>query len=604
MKRINRLQAWACGMVLLALTACTDVWNEHYQPSLELNGEENLWELISGDPDLQDFAAFLSATGYDTLLTKNRNYTVWAPMAGCDVALLEGATDSLISVYRKEIVENHIANFTHVAGGIRDREDADKYQKVLMLNGKTYHFEGRMGNDYTLSNSILKKGNIVAKNGVLHKVDGVVTFGTNIWEQLSREENLSSLWKHMSKYYVRTYDEYNSVKGPIVDGKETILDSAWKVSCRWWAEIGHLNVDDSSYTMYALSNKAWKDMYDETSRYFNYSSDLKTTDERGSEAIRDSIVKELMCRHMVFSNTINHDFYAGLHDTLISNYYGYPRQKFIGKYAHDLKNGVIGEPKELSNGYLYIIDQYNYDPLTLWHDTIRIQGESLSSKERYSNTDPKDDAERCGFALAAAIGSGEVVPDALIQNNVTISKENTLYDKVSGRKIGVYEVTEENEKNSMNPVFNFYVDNVFSAKYRVQIVILPAHFVDTLATFVKPNKFGAKFYSKGANAVTLKPVEERSAYKVGGDLFVSDPTKIDTILLADCLEIPTCEAYLNSINSSVQLVARLKIESNVTYGRGKDNNGNDKTKWKYDKNFRIDEVIFTPLPADYESEYE
>ena len=607
MKRINRLQAWACGIALLALTACTDVWEEHYQPSLELNGDENLWELISGDPDLQGFAAFLSATGYDTLLTKNRNYTVWAPMAGCDMALLDGATDSLLAVYRKEIVENHIANYTHVAGGFKDKEDTDKYQKVLMLNGKAYHFEGSVDKGYTLSNSTLKRTNIVAKNGVLHKVDGAVTFGTNIWDQLSREENLSSLWKHMSKYYVRTYDEYNSVKGPIVDGKETILDSAWIESCRWFAEIGHLNVDDSSYTMYALSNKAWDEMYTNTRSYFNYSSDLETDDGRDSETICDSVVKELMCRHMVFSNTINEDFYAGLHDTLISNYYGYPRQEFIGQYAHALKNGAIGEPKKLSNGLLYIVDQSNYEPLTLWHDTIRIQGERLSSEERYPDNDKYNNVDRCGYGLVITVnesGTTKYELDELNKSIFTVTKENALYEKISGGKVGVFEVTEENEKNSLNPVFNFYVEDILSAKYRVEIVLLPADVVDPLATFIKPNKFKAKFYVNGVKEILMQPVEERSALNEKGQVwFVSDPTKIDTILLAECLDVPTCEAFLNSINSKEEISARLKIESDVTYGRGMNNNGSDKSKWKYDKNFRIDEVIFTPLPDDYVSKY-
>ena len=105
MKRKNIISTLACSIVALAFTACTDVWEEHYQPNPELNADETLWELISNDPQLTKFASFLEATGYDTLLSKNRCYTVWAPVNDAEffkTHSVEGASRVLLNEYRKE----------------------------------------------------------------------------------------------------------------------------------------------------------------------------------------------------------------------------------------------------------------------------------------------------------------------------------------------------------------------------------------------------------------------------------------------------------------------------------------------------------------------
>ena len=66
MKRKNIvLKALTCGITALAFTACTDTWDNHYQPKTELNATETLWDLIEADPQLTQFEEFVKATGYD-----------------------------------------------------------------------------------------------------------------------------------------------------------------------------------------------------------------------------------------------------------------------------------------------------------------------------------------------------------------------------------------------------------------------------------------------------------------------------------------------------------------------------------------------------------
>ena len=597
MKRFYINTILACSFVACALTACTDVWDEHYQTNPTLSGEENLWELISAYPGLEDFAALLEATGYDSLLAKNRSYTVWAPTQmpkDFDIALLNN--DSALKVYRKEIVENHIADFSHVAGGIRDKEDKKTYSKIQMLNGKAYDFAGTISDGYKFANNSLVSSNKVAKNGVLHVMDGYARFAANIWEQLSKERRVGELFAFLEKDYKREFNPYASTPGPIVDGQPTYLDSAFTESCRWFNEIGQLNREDSLYTMYALTDKAWRDLIEMTKDYFVYEPGLKTLPEYGelsAAQVTDSIVKELSCRNLVFSQSVNKRYFQGETDTLISNYqYVYPRQMFVGEEASALRNGIVEEYPSLSNGDLYIVDEVNYNPFTCWFDTIRFEGESLSATWNEAVTVVQNaNAKRTG-----------------------IDKDSVLYDYISNGAVGV--ITPKEEKDV--PVLNFYVDNILSGYYKISIVLLRPNVVNPAdTTFIKPNKFNARlYYADGTNSGVLGVKKDTNSDPsiVAGTKqnFVSfdekaDPLSLpnqpDTIVLAECIKVPYCEYNSKKLTGKPRLT-RLELTTEITFGaynaaaarfdnRGDKNQG----RWKYDNSYRIDQVIFEPIPA-------
>ena len=561
-----------CSFVVLALTACTDVWDEHYQTNPALAGDENLWELISSNPDLEEFAALLVATGYDSLLTMNRNYTVWAPISMPDGFLLDGASDSLLSVYRKEIVENHIADFSHVAGGIRDKDDIKSYKKIKMLNGKFYDFaKSKRSGGYEFSEKGLKVSNVMAKNGVLHVLNGHADFSANIWEQLAKVQLVDSLRSFLYKDYDDTeFDPYASTPGPIVDGKLTYLDSVYKISCRWFNEIGQLNREDSSYTMYALTNNAWMKMYEMAKTYFVYDTAMVTKSEStygqlSSEKATEAIAKDMMCRNLVFSNTINKKYFQGESDTLVSNYrYAYPRQVFVGNYADTLRNGMVEEFK-LSNGTLYVVDEVNYDPFVCWHDTIRVEGESVGYQSEFEED----------VAKATVVSKG-------------IHQDSTLYDRISKGAIGVVTPIAVTGK----PILKFYVDNILSGYYKISIVLLPPNIVDPADTiFVKPNKFKARLYVAGKMDKNMEAIEFDGDGKAKKGEYVSNELKIDTIVLAECVKVPFCEYNLNIFKENKRKT-HLEIQTSVT---AMENKGSSRENWKYDTSYRIDQVIFEPV---------
>lgn len=539
MKQKYFISVLLCTATILA--SCTDVWDEHYQSDPELNANETLWELIEADPELEKFEQFLRATGYDSLLTKNRFYTVWAPIG--DFSYDEDDCDLL----EKEFVQNHIANYSHVAGG---KLSEDNF--VTMLNGKYLRFENTKGH-FTFKDLPLTSQNISAKNGILHKIEGYADYVPNLWEQLGKEDGVDSLYQFLFKDYKREFDRYSSVQGPTVDGQVTYLDSVFVESNPWFVDLGELNREDSLYTMFALTNKAWNEMYEKVSSYFNYSN----YEERDS--VRDQIVRELMCKNLVFSEKVNakylNDNPSVPYDTLKSNYrLRYTREPltFAGDEVAALFNGA--RPIPSSNGTLYVVDQVNYDPIKCWHDTIRAEAEGL-----VGSTLDGDDAEDTNF------DSEQVLKSVVRVNEDSVA----LYNSISGGAIASFE--HKTNRNS-GVKLTFDVKNVLSAPYRVKIVVVPPQIINPADTvFIRPVMFRAQLAfateDKGVTSASLNL--SRFGVELNETIF-TNCTMIDTIELCPLdgtgrgyLDVPICEFEEVSRFTDAKTQTKLTIESIV-----------------------------------------
>lgn len=551
MKRKNIVfKALTCGLASLAFTACTDTWESHYQPKAELNATETLWELIEADPELTKFAEFAKATGYDEVLSQNRFYTVWAPVndaeffQGKENMNWETLGDSMLNVYKFEFVENHIADYNHTASGTMTKN------LVKMLNGKYNNFVGTTGN-YTFKNAAVAKSNIAAKNGLLHKTANNAIFTANIWEQLDKESSVSLLNGFLKAYNEVRFDEINSVEGPMVDGKVTYLDSVVIEYNKWFSRIGQLNREDSSYTMFAPTDKAWQEAYEKAKTYFVYD---ETTADRDS--LQDVITKDFMVRHLVFSNTLQ----KSPQDSLVSYYNGIFRPEVFKEESLEKLYANLVETKELSNGTLNIVDSYNYR--TFWHDTLRVQGESL-----YGEAD------------------GAEVPEykQAVKSYASISRDSIdKYYQTSNGSIGVYEPSTP----TGNPQLYFTIKNTLSAKYRVKLVLAPATFVNWRDTVLLPNKFNATLSYRDING-KKKSVELAKNY-------ITSPTreKLDTITLIptnaaegeDYFTFPTNEYDLSSQETTI---TQLQIQGKVSARES-----------GFDRVLRVEQVFLEPVTEE------
>ena len=554
MQRKHFIPALLCCGAILA--SCTDVWEEHYQPNPELNAEETLWDLIKDDPELDQFEKFLVATNYDSLLMKDRFYTVWAPVNGFEY------NEANREVWENEFVQNHIANYSHVAGGKVAEEHF-----VTMLNGKYIHFENSKGK-FTFKGLPLKAQNKAAKNGILHKINGYADFVPNIWEQLAKEENVDSLYQFLLKDYKREFDPYNSVEGPTVEGKVTYLDSVFTESNPWFYTLGELNREDSAYTMFALTNGAWQSMKDLASTYFEYPTGTEGNNHPG-DSVRDVIVRELICKNLVFSDKVNAKYRNGNgYDTLVSNYrlfYG-NREPLIfgGEEVTALYNGVTeSTTRHLSNGTLHIVDQVNYDPLKCWHDTIRLEAEYLAGKNSSDQAyaDRGFDSEQC-----------KMTTTVIDEDSVN------LYNRISAGAVAAF---SHNANADAGVELAFGVTNVLSANYRIKVVVLPPQVINPADTFlIKPSVFTARIqFATDEPNISSSPFKLVDAETLS-DTIKTDPTDIDTIVLCladdpgiDYVKVPVCEFESASRFKDVKTQTKLYINSHVlgTSGTAKDN---------------------------------
>lgn len=526
------------AFVALGLTACNETWDEHYQEKKDLNSSETLWDVIQSQSELSDFANILKRTGYDELLQQNRFYTVWAPVNG--FAYSED-NDSLLQV---EFVENHIADYRHIATGTLEDN------KVKMINGKYTAFDGAV-DSYTFKENALNKKNISAKNGILHTISGYANFTANVWEQLAKIDSLSEINSFLKSFNVIDFDQNNSVQGPIVNGQITYLDSVVRERNDWFGKIGYLNREDSAYVMIAPTNEAWRTIYNKSLTYFAFAAN----DPHG-DSLQVLYAKSAICNNLVYSKTINH-MKDGIEitelDSLISNYRSYPKRVFYKEQMEQIFEGYK-EKYELSNGDLIVVDKYGFDPRKCWHDTIKVEGE---------NTVYIDGGTTCNFR------HGSISRDSIAK-----------YKLLSQGGWGQYAPTA----TTGNPKLTIKLPRVLSAPYLIKCVFIPANYADKSVTELKPNKFTAQ--------LKYKDVTGKQQTLSLGSKITNDPTRIDTVTLIPNAKDITTDYFRFPVNEveeyNLELInAQLILTSAVT-SREKD----------FDRTFRLDCVILVPIDEE------
>lgn len=523
----------------MAAVSCTDVWDDHYtiNPNIGSNTSETLWEIIEKDSSLTEFRDYLVQSGYADKLKEERVYTVWAPVNG---TFSFAYTDN--AQLQKEFIENHIANFNHIASG-----ETKKDSLIRMLNGKYLSFVGA-GENYTLESVCIlpESKNIPAKNGVLHKLQGSVKFVPSIWEMLEKIDSASAINDYLKSFTDTLLDESSSVIGPIVNGQITYLDSVVYEYNPWFYTIGRIAQEDSSYTMIVPTNKAWNEKVKEVKQYFVYSDQVPFKD-----SIQEENSKRFILNNLVFSKSINKYPSDSLLPT--TSYQWNTKRVFreepYGEVSALFKDEL--EKYELSNGTIHLVDQLNYSAYKCWYDTIKVEGEHSSAIEE----DPDD----WRFYL----------------NYSSISKDDSAYTQISNRMWGEYAPTTK----TGNPSFTLDIPGTLSAAYRIKCVFVPQNLVnknDTTDMF--PNKFDVK--------LTYWPEKGKKAKTVTiGQGITNDPTKIDTVSLInkldyDYMEFPYCEYGLEEEERTVTLQFTGKV--------GSRENG-------FSRTLRIDCIIFEPV---------
>lgn len=534
---------------MLTATSCSD-FNDYNTVVEDATPAANqtLWQNIQQNSQLSDFANLLKTVGYDSLLNATQCYTVWAPLNGTyDATAYQNLGKNALL---RQFVDNHIAQYSHRASGQFN-------ERILMLNAKSYDFLGT--DKFTFDGVSLNAANLPSNNGVMHTLNGVANFYPNLYEfitdtLLNKAYGIDSLSSFFRRYETSYLDTENSVPGPIVDGLQTYVDSVIITENTLWSSLNcKMNVEDSTYTMLAPTNKAWNNTYDRIKNSFNY---IGTTlaqafipdARKGAEGatiaqtpisitmdasmLADSLATYYMTRYLSFSNNngynrwlIGEPSYLGT-DTL----YTTTRRKLSN--PSDILAQTTTEVK-MSNGVARIVDSLAVSSWETYNPELYYSASSSSNQARIIN----------GVSSTIQVTSTNVDATKVDLSDSYETNYRYLWIEPSG--------------NYSKPELDLYLEDVLSTTYDIYCIFVPENVDKTKSTVAtKPNRviFTLNYCDKNGTLkeqVFLDENQDGEAFRTKYSLantatnkntiyaFTNDTSKVDTLYVGE-FTFPVC----------------------------------------------------------------
>ena len=493
--KMNMKYTKVLGLALAALTFCTcsDEWDNHYNTQQVGNGR-SLWETISTDNTLSNFASVIQATGYDKALGSSQVFTVFAPT---NDALTADQAEKWIDTYNqekgeskkdednktiKEFVKNHITLYNKSVSELSN-------DTIVMLNGKYLKLDGE-----TLDGHNLSLTNSHHTNGVLFKVDHQVNYFYNVFEYLATDADLDSVAKFLYSYNEYEFMPELSVPGGIENGQTVYLDSVTVLENELFGRIGLINEEDSTYTMLVPTNQAWSKLVTEYENYFNYCDFVQGRDSLKHLNTRMAIVCGTVFSHTnnqhwadsaVSVNAVPYSLRKYMYGSADAAYYIYYNTMAEG----GVFNGVV--EKECSNGRVMKADNWNIDKTQSFLQNVIMEGEARNSQAKVDETKT-------------------VTP----LQSTYVASTHPFYNKISNNGFVEIVPTTANAR----PKVQFYIDNVLSnLAYDIQLVLVPTWTGELtsagVAETVKPNFMNVRLWSLKQDA-TDNSIENTANWNV------------------------------------------------------------------------------------------
>lgn len=594
--------AIACGM--LAATSCTDYIDYNTVPeAIDPAADKTLWENISANDNLSDFASVLQRVGYDKMLNTPGAYTVWAPINGSfDMDSLSQVSDAKVE---KEFLRNVIASYTHRENDLNDTI-------VYMLNGKLLKFSNK--NTPALSfdgQSILPNSinpavfNYPSVNGLLYNVAVPAAFRYNGYEYISEAADIAnSMATYVKKYETIILDEASSIKGDIIDGVQHYDDSVVIVTNTLIEDNlrSQINNEDSTYTVLIPTDEAWEKAYKRISSYYKYIPKIAYQDLQspavgtnkgttgtimkadlgkvettlssapaGSEFSTaesywtDSITKRWITNNLIFSETnrkYNSKLITGMsfaeNDTLYSTTRNYLTNPTL------LDEATI-ERIKLSNGHARIINRLPFTPEDTYAPIIR-----TSNVGR----------------IVTATGSGytyERIHKVNLDPKVCVLEEGYPYL--------TYVKADIPSASNFAAELDFYLNDVLSTTYDIYAVIVPARVEDptTPDSVCKPYTLYFDINYTDASNTQITGRFDGDTIQVGTAKvkkvkpFLVGDLKVDTVKLGR-ITFPICYA-------GTEAKPNIKVMHSV-------NSFLSSYKKKYEQVLRVANIILEPVAME------
>ena len=490
----NTVKAGLLGAaVLLGFTACTD---DHFdiQPST-VSGSNTIWQNVEANADLDSVAMILrrckvmksqtdksAKQTYAELLATSQQLTAWLPKNGTfnakqyldelDSAAVLRAKDEMAGTRAEydvanRFARNHIARFNY--------ESNMGEQRIALMNSKIVNYNAGEGtfNGVKLDAA---NANILSSNGMLHVLDGESQFAYNIFERLQVDSRFAKIYGDIDKYNVYTFSSSSSTQGSMNNnGSMEYVDSVWSRtnSLMSDARLTYLTDEDSLYVSVIPTGAAYEAARQKIhglfkyAKNYNYAWDASKRDwtNKGTNALKfntDSLTTYNVTSGILSASSfsvgynsegpvttsnpqafLNHVLTA---DSLNSSADLVIYNKDKGNVNPIFDGQTADDAIKASNGYIFAVDNYNYDPSYSFIQKMNINGHNTSQVTGSTS-------EQAQYVtLNNENQNAEVNVDALGVDNFY------YYFPVSGN-------------SQLN--IDFKLNNVLSTKYKISIVLLP-----------------------------------------------------------------------------------------------------------------------------------
>ncbi|MCR4602511.1 MAG: fasciclin domain-containing protein [Prevotella sp.] len=518
------LVAGSLGCAVAALVpACSD-WDDHYEGT-QTGTSLSLWEQMQQRQELTDFCKVLeqtkvfrmhkkTAVSYAQLLQGGQSFTVVAPVNGTfnrDSLLSLVQTNQGDSIVEKFFVLNHISRSTS------SLKDVD--QRMLLLNSKHVTL-----NSGAIEGVTAREANIHAKNGVLHIVERPLPYEYNLYESLCDIPELSAIGSYLRQYDEDYFDADASVSSGIVEGVPVYVDSVVIERNRMLQRIGLINAEDSTYWMVVPTTQGWQRAWEQATKYFVYDETVLKRD-----SIQQYWTNRALLDDAVFNLTDQHS----TRDSLVSvPWLNWRRSWVSGKPVYHVfqqpfaAGGILygAEAVSCSNGVLYKVDEWPFNPLTTYFTELWAEGEST-----WLVTNEKD----CTY------NARRQVADSISEN---------AYLQIVPRT------------TTSNWNLTFRINNTLSGDYDICAVLLPKAVSNQNNPDLRPCKFKA----------TLNYVDEQGQpqeYDFDNVQFQNDPEHVDTLVLAESFHFPACNYDQSDIKVSLTLRCNILARETARFAR-------------------------------------
>lgn len=573
---------FACGvlglMIAFGLGSCSD---DHYDIN-STNASGTLYENLVATHECDSFVMILnksyvnmksygtsSGLTYGQLLQGTKALTVWAPKDGSYNAqqwlnMLDSAALLLQSGNRVEAAEmyqtvekrfsqNHLSYFNYTGS-------YPETKHITLANGKyaTYDVTANTISGVEITSDAATR-NVASINGTLHVLDSYLPYSYDLREIIEVTPELSNMYAYVQTMDTLEFDERSSTAGAVVNGEVQYVDSVFNERNKVLPNISS-NADSLSAAIY-LTNNAWNTAIEKIKTFYHFKPVYAYKDEN-QNLYADSINADSLQTATAIKQLFDNTYYSlyeqpgfnvdGASVATVKNFFetadSLSSTENYSNYRHHMHAPYCQQisdhqtPIEASNGYAFIVDNFNFVANKAWQYDLTYEQEGGNNvNTQYSRS------------LSTSSPRG-------VNHTVTAANRNdSVIGVVSGS--GYQEFVPSS--SAANPQVSFNLANVLSGHYDIYVVIVPENMTDVYNTSPKANKFTATLtydYDESGNQLT----EASTLGTEANGAFRSDVSKVDTILLFQDYKFETSFSGIRNSQPMLTITSALRLADRRT----------------------------------------